>query len=61
MLSFLKAKVRQREMSTPRARKAIARAKASLSSGAIVTLRSDPAYDASLELAEMAFDRLQEV
>jgi hypothetical protein len=60
MLSFLKATVRQREMSTLRTRKAIVTAKASLSSGAMATLRSDPSYDASLKLAEMAIDRLQE-
>ena len=59
MLSFLTAMVRRRNLNTRQAGKKMAKLEKALSEAKTV-LKTDPAYEAALVLAEKALDRLQE-
>jgi hypothetical protein len=59
MLSFLTAMVHRRNLNTPQASKKMAKLAKALSQAKTV-LKTEPAYEAALALAQMALDRLQE-
>ena len=59
MLSFLKAKVRRKNLSTPQIRKKIESLAQALSKTK-TALETEPAYKAAITLAEMAIHRLKE-